>query len=131
MVPAACAPVPSTEESQEALWRQFGNQPLDAVLLAWGAPAAETTLTKGGRLVTYRRSTVFDSHTAAEQNVACEVTFLAEPPKFHVVNVAMRGAASECRQLAQGRTGNRRVAPAVQPWPNAYPYPTPYNRIPF
>jgi hypothetical protein len=103
-----CVPVAPVNQSQEILWNKFANQPLDNVLLAWGAPAAETHLTEGSRLVTYRHSTTYEALSPYEHTLGCEVSFLAKPPGYLIGNIAMQGDAYECSLLAQGQTGYRR-----------------------
>ncbi len=51
----------------------------------------------------------------------CEVTLLAKSPSFRIENIAMRGEAAECSQLAQGKMGSA-VYPYVPPPPPLYPY---------
>jgi hypothetical protein len=129
---SCCAQVPPIPQSREALWQQFGQKPVDAVLMSWGAPAKETHLTDGSRLLTYRRSTIYDAQSPYEQVSACEVSFLAHPPAFNVDDIAMQGAANECHMLSEGRIGEVRVpmvepaytyrSPARGPYPFSYPF---------
>ena len=123
---SACAPVPDTHASQEALWQQFGNQPVDTLLLAWGAPMAETHLTDGSRLISYQHTTTYEGSGAQS---GCKVSFLAKPPQFVINNVALEGDANECYLLSQGRIGDNRIARS--PTPPYTPYPLPYRRYPF
>ncbi|MBY0406730.1 MAG: hypothetical protein K2Q01_03500 [Rickettsiales bacterium] len=117
------------QDSREALWRQFGDKPVDNLILSWGAPSSETALTDGSRLLAYQHSTTYDSRSSSEQTSACEVTFMAKAPQFIIRDIAMRGAPNECQQLARGRVGEVRIAPVEPAYPYRYPYP--YRRYPF
>ncbi len=132
---AACTPAPPVTDSREVLWRQFGGHPVDDVIMGWGAPTKESHLTDGSRLLTYRRSTIYDSQTPYEQESVCEVSFMAKAPKFMVADIAMQGSPNDCRLLAQGRIGDVRVPAAEPAYPygsfGATPYPYPYRRYPF
>ena len=126
----ACTQAPPVTDSREVLWAQFGNQPLDEVLRAWGVPTKETHLSDGARLVTYRRSTSYESRFSSQQGAACEVSFMAKAPQFVIGDIAMQGAPNECRMLAKGRIGDV-VVPAPEPM---YPYGMgayPYRSYPF
>lgn len=129
---SACGPAaPEVTVSREALWQQYGGQSVDQVILNWGAPAAETKLTNGSRMLSYRHTTVYDAGSPYESAAGCEVTFLAAPPSFRISDIAMKGSDAECRTLAQGRTGMARYTytpPAgIYPYPyRRYPYPYPY-----
>lgn len=127
---AGCTPAPAVDVSREQLWSEFGGQPIDKVLLAWGAPAKETHLTDGSRLITYQHSTIYDAQTSYQQSNGCEVSFVAKPSQFVINDIAMQGAPNECHLLAMGRVGNVIVPTAVEP-AFAGPYPYPYRRIPF
>ena len=105
LLPAACAPVQAVETSRELLWERFGGHPVDELLLEWGAPAAETHLTDGSRLLKYHRILTYDAGSPYARTSGCEVSFLAGPPKFTIGNIAMEGSPSQCAQLAQGKTG--------------------------
>ena len=106
LLPAACAPVQNVETSREALWARYGGQSVDALLLDWGAPGAETRLTDGSRLLKYSRSLTYDANTSYARSSACEVSFLAAPPDFRISDIAMKGGPSQCQQLSQGKTGD-------------------------
>jgi|GEM_PF-3351153 len=125
---ASCTPPQPVTQSREIVWQQFGNQPVDNVLMAWGTPERETRLTNGSRMVTYQHSTIFDAGSPYERKTGCEVTFIAQPPKYRIVDVAMDGEAYECNLLAQGRTGSARhvAMPESAPY-----YPHRMYRAPF
>jgi len=126
----ACAEVPPVAQSREALWSRFGNQPVDNLLMTWGAPSSETHLTDGSRLLTYEYNTIYDAASPYERRSGCKVSFLAHPPKFLIGNIALEGSANECHQLALGRTGDNAI-PYV-PMPNEYTPPLyPYHHYPF
>src|SRR5690349_13194136 len=101
----SCTQAPPVSSSQDALWQKFGHQSIDTILLAWGSPAAETRLTDGSRMVTYRHTTLLDAYSPYARSTGCEVTFLAKSPAYRVENIAMKGDAAECQLLAGGRTG--------------------------
>lgn len=126
---AGCTPPPPVGDSRETLWRQWGGQPVDQLLLSWGTPVGETRLTDGSRLLKYRHSTTYDAQSPYEHGAACEVSFLARPPAFRIDDVALEGAANECNLLAQGRIGDVVLNAAPPPYPYRYPYP--YRRYPF
>lgn len=126
----ACTPAPPVSDSREVLWQQFGNHPLDELLMAWGVPSKETHLSDGSRLVTFRRSTVYDSRSPYERSVACEVSFMAKGSAQKISDISMQGAPNECRLLALGRVGDV-IVPSAQP---VYPYgnyTNPYRVYPF
>jgi hypothetical protein len=112
---AGCTPPPPIMDSREVLWQQFGNKPLDELLVAWGPPTKETTLTDGSRMVVYRRSVTYDAGSYSENFSGCEVTFLAKPRAFNIHDIAMEGDARLCQGLAQGQVGDERYA-RVDPW---------------
>ncbi len=114
---SACKPPPPVNDSRDIVWGQFSNKSIDTLLLAWGAPQAETKLTDGSRLVTYRHSTEYDGGSSN-----CEVSFLAHVPNFSIDNIAMKGDAYECSLLAQGKTGTTRRNIYMQPPTPFYPY---------
>lgn len=124
---ASCAPSPPVTQSREVLWERFGGQPVDAVLMAWGTPERETRMTDGSRLVTYKHSTVFDADSPYEYDTSCEVTFMAQSPKYRIDNIAMDGTPYECHLLAQGHTGTARhvrmpSTGSYRPYPYRYPF---------
>ena len=80
---AGCAAPPPVNDSRDVLWARYAHHPLDELLLAWGAPQAETKLTNGSRMVTYRHSTVYDAASPYEGASGCDVTMLAPPAAFH------------------------------------------------
>ncbi|MDE3015703.1 MAG: hypothetical protein KGI29_02115 [Pseudomonadota bacterium] len=127
---SACAALqaPPVIQSRAALWQRYGHQPLDALIMAWGAPSAETRLTDGSRLLTYRRTTTYDAESPQEIISDCEAVFLAKAPRYRISNVAMRGDPYECELLAEGKPGEVRHIYIPPPYP--YPYPYPY-RYPF
>jgi hypothetical protein len=102
---SACTPAPPVEQSRGVLWQRYAHQPIDKLLLAWGAPAAETKLTDGSRLVSYRRAVTFDAASPYENTSGCEASFLAPPPGFTIENVALKGNPAECFALAQNGPG--------------------------
>lgn len=106
----SCVTTPPTpvSESRDELWEKFGNEPIDALLMAWGAPAGETYLTDHARLVTYRHTTIYDSQSLYEHAVGCDASFLARPPDYKIENIRLDGDPYECRLLVQGRTGEAR-----------------------
>lgn len=111
---SGCGQSVTVTDSRERLWQQFGDQPVDKLLLDWGTPDAETLLTNGSRLLKYSFSTVYGAQTMGEYSRSCEASFLAESPKFIIMNVALEGSSTECSRLAQGERGVRRL-PGVQP----------------
>jgi len=121
---AACTPPPPVNNSREILWQQFGHKSIDTLLMGWGAPAGETRLTNGSRMVSYHHSTTYDSGGSA----GCEVTFLAPPPAYHIEDISMTGSASECARLAQGQRGDRHINDLPPPQPGLY---APYYHYPF
>lgn len=121
----ACTPAPDVHTSQEALWARFGDQPVDALLLAWGAPMSETRLTDGSRLISYQHTTIYEGDGA---QWSCKVSFLARPPQYLIDNIALEGSAGECYLLSQGHTGNSVIGAAPPPYVG---YPVPYRRYPF
>lgn len=125
---AGCTPAPAVQDSREVLWRQYGHQPVDKLLLAWGAPTQETHMTDGSRLVMYQRSTLYESQSGYEHSSMCQVSFIAKAPEFLVSDVAMEGSPIECQALAQGRVGTVRVPPVEPAYPYGYSYP---HRYPF
>lgn len=129
IVTAGCVPVPAVEQSRDVLWSQYGNQPVDGLLLAWGTPVAETHLTNSGRMLSYEYNVVYDAQSTYEHTLGCKVTFLATPPKFLITNIAMEGSASECQQMAAGRRGTYRIPAAPAASAPAYMYP--YHRYPY
>lgn len=126
---AGCSAVPTTEESREVLWGEYGGKPLDALLVAWGAPEAETTLTDGSRMVKYRRSTTYDSGSSMARRTSCEVTFMAKSPKFFIENIAMEGAPGDCSRLAAGKRGDVALPGPMYRDMSTYPYG--YYRVPY
>ena len=94
----SCTPPPPVNDSRDILWRQFAHQPVDNLLMAWGPPAAETRLTNGSRMMTYRHATIYDF----SPSTGCEVSFLAPAPHYRIENIAMTGDPYECHLLAQG-----------------------------
>jgi hypothetical protein len=126
---SGCTPPPPVTDSREVLWRQWGGQPVDQLLLTWGTPNAETRLTDGSRLLKYRRSTTYDAQSYHEYMTSCEVSFLAKPPEFRINDIAMEGTSGECNLLAKGLVADV-VRPAAEPiYPYRYPYP--HRRYPF
>ena len=117
---AACTPAPPVDQSREMLWNQFGNQPVDALLMSWGAPMSETHLTDGSRMVVYQHSTTYDAQSSYERQSGCKVSFLAQAPHYRISNIAMEGDAGECRMLSQGSTGNVRLSAPPPPPPYIY-----------
>jgi hypothetical protein len=133
---ASCAgQVQEVSQSRERLWQQFGQQPVDALLMAWGTPERETRLTDGSRMLAYQHTTVIDADMPGEYRRGCEVTFMAQAPQFRIANVAMEGNPYECQLLAQGKTGyaqHMNTAPPAPYYRSRYHrnYPYPY-RYPF
>ena len=125
---ASCTPIPAVSDSREVLWGQFGNQPVDGLLLAWGPPLAETHLTDGSRLLSYQHSTTYEAQSPYERQAACKASFLAKAPQYRIADVALEGDMNECRLLSQGHTGDNRIV--AVPTPNVY-YPPAYHRYPF
>ena len=105
----ACTQLPPVEQSRDAMWKQYGNQPVDKLLMGLGTPERETKLTDGSRMVMYQFNSVYDADSpyASRQSV-CQATFIAKPPSFVIDNIAMKGDAYECDMLAQGHTGSVR-----------------------
>ena len=124
----SCAPIPGVTQSREVLWNQFGNQPVDSLLLSWGTPLGETHLTDGSRMISYQHSTTYEAQSPYERAVGCKVSFLAKAPQFRIADIAMEGDAHECQLVAQGHLGDNRIM-SVQT-PNIY-YPPPYRRYGF
>lgn len=122
---SGCTQAPPVGDSRELLWAQYGNRPVDELLLAWGVPAKETRLTDGSRMVTYRHSTMYVGRGSSGSQ--CEVSFMAKAPKFLIGDIAMDGSANECRMLAQGKTGDVRVQDVDPIYPYRYPYPYSYR----
>jgi hypothetical protein len=116
-----CASAPTVEASREVLWQQFGDKPVDALIMAWGAPTSETALTDGARVLEYSRATIYDDFSS-QRSVSCKVTFMAKPPAFLVRDVALQGVPSECSQLAKGHTGETHVPGASGVVGPGYPY---------
>lgn len=114
---AGCSAPPPIDHSREVLWQQFGQQPVDKLLMAWGTPARETRLTDDSRMVVYRHATIYESGSPYERQTGCEVTFMAQSPGFRIANIAMEGEAYECAILAQGRTGDTRHVYMPEPVP--------------
>jgi hypothetical protein len=115
---------PAVNDSRAVLWQQFGNQPIDKLLLAWGTPAGETKLTNGTRMVKYQHSTNYD----VSPSTGCEVSFLAPPPRHIINDIAMVGDPFECHLLAQGMRGTRHINDAPPPpMPGFYHYPYAYR----
>lgn len=127
LLPGACTPVQDVETSRESLWQRYGGKPLDALLLDWGAPDAETRLSDGARLVKYRRSLTYDAGTTAARSASCEVSFLAGPTEYRISNIAMQGSPSQCYQLSQGKRGDVAVPAPIDPYPYGYRYGSPYG----
>jgi len=117
----SCTQSPPVNDSRDILWRQFAHQPVDSLLMAWGTPAAETRLTNGSRMITYRHATTYD----VSPSTGCEVSFLAPAPRYRIEDIAMVGDPYECYLLAQGQRGNRHINDL--PPPGFYPYPYPYR----
>jgi len=107
----ACAPPPPVTQSRDALWDKYAHRSVDDILLAWSTPQAESKLTNGSRLLTYRHSTIYD----AGNSYNCEVTFLAPPPRFTIENIAMSGDARDCQQLADHGPDTVRPPPPPPP----------------
>jgi len=116
----ACTPPPPVEQSRGVLWQRYAHHSIDDVLLAWGAPAAETKLTKGSRLVAYRHATTYDAESSYEHSSGCEVSFLAPPPHYTIENIAMTGNAYECARLAANGPGYTRNAYIPPPPPPGF-----------
>jgi hypothetical protein len=118
---AGCTPPPPVEQSRTLLWQRYGHHSIDEILLAWNAPARETRLTGGSRLLTYTRAFTFDAASPYEQTTGCEASFIAPPPHFTIENIALKGDALECARLAQNGPGYARsvyIAPGF--YPGAY-----------
>ncbi len=106
----ACTQLLTVQQSRDAMWQEYGGQPVDKILVTLGAPERETKLTDGSRMVMYQFNSVYESGSAYERQAVCQVTFMAKPPKFVIDNVAMKGDVYECNMLAQGHTGSVRHA---------------------
>ncbi len=120
---SGCTPPPPVNQSRDILWNKYGSKPVDTLLLGWGPPTAETKLTDGSRLLTYRHSTAYDDGATLE----CKLSFLAHPPHFIIDNIAMEGDPRECDLLAHGVTGTT-IRSLYMGAPEAYPAPYPYYR---
>jgi len=118
---SACTPPPPVNASRDVLWEKFGHHSVDDILLGWGSPAAESKLTNGSRLLTYRRAVTYDAASPYERTSGCEVSFLAPPPHFTVNNISMTGDAYECAQLAKAGPGYARNVYVPPPPPIFYP----------
>ncbi len=118
---SACTPPPPVNQSRDVLWEKYAHHSVDEILLSWGAPAAETKLTNGSRLVTYRHATTYDAASPYERSNGCEVSFLAPPPHFKVENISMTGDGFECAQLAKSGPGYARNVYVAPPPPMFYP----------
>lgn len=119
---AACTPPPPVGQSRAVLWQRFGHHSIDEVLLAWGAPVAETKLTNGSRLVTYRHGTTYDAASPYEFSNGCQASFLAPPPRYTIDNVAMTGNPLECYLLTTQGPGYASHAYVPPPPPPGF-YP--------
>jgi hypothetical protein len=102
---ASCAGAPDVSISRQMLWQEFGDKPLDNLLVAWGPPSAETHLTTGARMVTYVRTVVYNNGWYDESSYGCKASFLAPTPDFTIKNVSLDGNDEECAELAQGHIG--------------------------
>ena len=120
---SGCTPPPPVNTSRDLLWNKYGNKPVDDLILGWGAPTAETKLTDGSRLLTYRHTTAYDDGATLE----CEVSFLAHVPNYIIDNIAMKGDPRECQLLAQGVTGTT-IRSLYMDTPMGTPSPYPFYR---
>jgi hypothetical protein len=117
----ACTPPPPIPQSRDEIWQKFAHHSVDEILLSWGSPAAESKLTNGSRLLTYRRTVTFDAASPYERTSGCEASFLASPPHFRIENVSMNGDAFECAQFAAHGPGYARNMYVAPPPPMFYP----------
>jgi hypothetical protein len=124
---SGCTPPPPVEQSRAQVWQRFAHHSIDDVMLAWGPPSAESKLTNGSRMLTYRRGVTYDAGSSYASTNGCEATFLAPPPHFKVENVAMTGNGFQCADLARagpGFTAHPYVPPPPPPgfYPGIYFY---------
>jgi len=97
------------------LWDKFGHHSLDDLLLAWGPPTAETTLTTGARMVTYTRAVIQNGGGVDTSDYNCKASFLAPAPSYKIENVSLDGNAGACSELASGHTGTTIYSAPPQP----------------